>query len=197
MSTSRRSIFNSPANEWSITTYMGDLLDEAENRFGLRILDYTPIGVTLRPNGPNQVLPLGGTNKRYIALHSKFEFDLDGAIFPLSHEVIHLLAPVAKANCLEEGLATYFSLDNRHVKGDPAKVASYRKYLEDEAPLYYAALLRFERFLQLGGDIKILRIHEPYISKMTPELIRLDAPNCDDRLITELLGFIDDLEVID
>lgn len=197
MSVSPRSIFNGPANEWSITTYMGDLLEEAENSFGARIADYTPIGVTLRPDGPNQVLPLVGTNKRYIVLHSKFEFDLDGAIFPLSHEVIHLLAPVAKANCLEEGLATYFSVSNHHVRHDAAKVASHRKYLEDEAPLYYAALRRYERFAELGGDIKALRIHEPYISKITPELIRLCAPACDSRLISELLGFIDDLEMID
>jgi hypothetical protein len=98
----KKSIFHSTAGEWTITTHFGELLLEAEKNYGDRVLDWTLIGVEVRDGSRSAVMPLGSTSKRYIVLNSCVEYDMDEAIFRLSHEVIHLLGPVEKANCLEE-----------------------------------------------------------------------------------------------
>jgi hypothetical protein len=187
----KKSVFNRPHEEWSITTYFGSLLDEAQQRFGPRLKQYTPIGIKLREGGPNQLLPLVGTDSWYVVLDSKVEYKMESALFFLAHEVIHLLAPTPKANCLEEGLATHFSLTHQHT--NQAEADQNRKMLTNTDPLYVRALECYEAFLHQGGDIKIIRKHQPFISKITPNLIRYCAPNCDDGLITKLLGYIDDL----
>jgi hypothetical protein len=125
------SIFNRPSNEWSIVTYFADLLDEAESRFGPRLPQYTPIGIHLGVR--NQLLPYLGTNSWYVVLDSTLESNMQDAIFFLSHEVIHLLSPIQKANCLEEGLATHFSLTHRHCK-DPALLDNYKAFLIEKKP---------------------------------------------------------------
>ena len=110
------------------------------------------------------------------------------AVFDVSHEVIHFLAPVPKANALEEGLAIHFSL--KHGCDSVPQLSKARNQL----PLpYQKALAVYEEFVANGGDIKTLRQHEPYISKASHELIKHCAPKCGDELIAKLLGLIDDL----
>jgi hypothetical protein len=189
-SENKKSIFHSNAGEWTITTYLGELLLEAEERYGDRALEWTPLGVEVRDGSRDAIMPLGDTNKRYVVLNSCVEYDMDEAVFKLSHEVIHLLGPVAKANCLEEGLATFFSLNNSKTVG---RRDSLRSRLEQTDPLYIKALEMYEVFVSNGGDIRTLREKQPYISKATPELIRECSPGCSEGDITRLLGWIDDL----
>jgi hypothetical protein len=186
----QNSIFRAYAGEWTITTHLGELLLEAEESYGGRVQDWTPIGVELRDGSRSALMPLGDTEKRFIVLNSCLEYDMGEAVFHVSHEVIHLLGPVKRANCLEEGLATFFSLNNSRTI---SRRDSLRSRLETTDPLYIKALEMYELFVSNGGDIKALRRKQPYISKATPKLIKECSPRCSQTDIEKLLGWIDDL----
>src|SRR5947207_824883 len=110
MSMPQHSVFYGKGSEWTLTTYLGDLLEDAERRFGPRLRQWTPIGVQIGDAGPPGMRFLGDTDKVFIRLSSGSEFDIDCALLELAHEVVHLLSPVHAATSLEEGLATHFSL---------------------------------------------------------------------------------------
>lgn len=186
----QHSVFYGKGGDWTLTAYLGDLLEEAEQRFGPRLRQWTPIGVQIGDAGPPSLRFLGDTDKVFIRLSSESEFDIDCALLELAHEVVHLLSPVHAANCLEEGLATHFSLTNRHID---KKATVNRERIRSNHPQYYAALLLFEEFQQAGGDIRALRHHEPIISKIPAGLLRVCVPNLRPELIPKLLGPIDAL----
>jgi hypothetical protein len=183
------SIFVPPSTNdtWTITTFLGELLDRAETLYGPRVIDCTLLGVQMGLTDQPALMHLKG-NMWYISLRCSVGSSREEAIFDVSHEVIHFLAPVPKANALEEGLAVHFSL--KHGCDSVPQLSKARNQL----PLpYQNALAVYEEFVANGGDIKTLRQHEPYISKASRELIKHCAPKCDDKLISKLLGLIDDL----
>lgn len=63
------------------------------------------------------------------------------AIYQISHEVVHLLSPTTKENVslFEEGLATYFSLDQLRKKGFNSIADSNLVYLENNHKNYFIA----------------------------------------------------------
>jgi hypothetical protein len=95
---------------WTLTTRLGELLAEAENRYGPRDRNWTPIGIEFGGDGPGIWYP-GDRRHVSIRLSAAARQDLSQAIFQLSHEVIHLLGPSGgkSAPAIEEGLATLFS----------------------------------------------------------------------------------------
>jgi hypothetical protein len=111
MNTIMPSIFGSqsPDDTWSITTHFGALLRHAESLYAPRVMDCTPLGIQVGETNQPALMPFGG-NMWYISLRKGVDTNLPEAIFDVSHEVIHLLGPVAQANSLEEGLATAFSM---------------------------------------------------------------------------------------
>lgn len=178
-------IFSAEIHGWTITTYMGELLERAEQLFGKRGMEWTPIGVQIGMGAQPALMPLGDTDKRYISLSCAVD-NMGDALFETAHEVIHLLGPVPAANALEEGVAAWFSIhyDCPRVPA-PAKDLAF---LETHRPRYARAYHLYRNFRDGGGDIKVLRAYQPYISRATPELLKRCAPGCDDDTVAALLG---------
>jgi hypothetical protein len=97
---------------WTLISRMSDLLAEAEDRYGNRDLDWTPIGIEFGGDWPSIWYP-GYPGRRHISikLSRAARQDFGQAIFELSHEVIHLLGPAGRraAPAIEEGVAVLFS----------------------------------------------------------------------------------------
>jgi len=95
---------------WTLTTWMGQLLTEAEVLFGKRDRSYTPLGVMFHGTRPHTWFP-GACKHIAIVLTDDARDDPVRAFFQLAHEVVHLLGPNQRAGgstVLEEGIATHF-----------------------------------------------------------------------------------------
>jgi len=94
---------------WTLATRLGEMLSEAEQKYGPRDLSYTILGVEFAGASPMIWYP-GDCKHIVIQLSVDTLSDLPRACYQLAHESIHLLAPTGKrdANNLEEGLATLF-----------------------------------------------------------------------------------------
>jgi hypothetical protein len=178
-------IFSAELHGWTVTACMGELLERAEQLFGKRVKEWTPLGVQIGNGEEPALMPLGDTDKRYISL-SRGVDNMGDALFETAHEVIHLLGPVPAANALEEGVAAWFSVhyDCPQIPAPSRDLA----FLETHRPRYGRAYHLYQDFRTGGGDIKVLRTHEPYISRATPELLKHCAPKCDDDTIAAFLG---------
>ena len=99
----------STERNWTLATRLGDLLSDAEHQFGPRDTTYTFLGIEFAGARPMIWFP-GDRKQIVIQLSLDSINDLPRACYQLGHESIHLLAPTGRqdANCLEEGLATYF-----------------------------------------------------------------------------------------
>jgi hypothetical protein len=108
--------------------------------FGLKI-DYTYNGLSYHNHPPQTVLwessLLTGEKAFIIKLNGKAINDRKDGIFQLSHEVVHLLAPVEQdeVNYLEVGMATYFSKviterDTKDYEFCDLAMARHPKYLK-------------------------------------------------------------------
>ncbi|GAB9109794.1 hypothetical protein [Bradyrhizobium diazoefficiens] len=113
---------------WTLTSQLSELLAEAERRFGPRDMSWTPVGIEFCGDIPHLWYP---GNRRHVSiiLTDLARQDICRALFQLSHEVIHLLAPTGGvgAPVIEEGLATLFSneISARHRLNVFYNVASY------------------------------------------------------------------------
>lgn len=92
---------------WTLTSILGKFLREAEDRYGIRDRNWTPIGIEFGGDTPMVWYP-GNCKNVSIMLSNSARNDPHQAIFQLAHETIHLLSPTGgrNANVLEEGLAT-------------------------------------------------------------------------------------------
>lgn len=97
---------------WTLISRLGQMLQIAEKRFGERDKSYTILGIEYSDSNPQTWYP-GDCKHIAIQLGVAARADLNQALFHLSHECIHLLAPTKKrgVNVLEEGLASYFSVE--------------------------------------------------------------------------------------
>ena len=121
---------------WSMTTRVGDMLAEAEKLFGPRDRSWTILGAEIRADGkgvPQNWFP-GYPGRKDIVFQVVPPADVNAAeaVFQLSHEVVHALAPTPgqRATVLEEGVADWFSVYyTRKAKGADihSSLASYRQ----------------------------------------------------------------------
>ncbi len=102
---------------WTLATRFGVALDFAEKRYGRRDLNWTLLGVDFaRVNAP-QIFYAGhggGRQDIVIQLTTSAAVNEKQALFQLAHEVVHVLSPIGPgvaSSVLEEGIATYNSLD--------------------------------------------------------------------------------------
>lgn len=156
---------------WTLASRMGHVLRFVESRFGQRDMSWTLLGVEFTSQPAPQVwYPTfdGISDTVIIQLSKSAATDETRALFQLSHEVVHLLSPAgpgARASVLEEGLATYVSLD-------------YLAAIDRAVPVTYIDAPRYERayreVARLAGrpdfedGIKRLRVRTGGLSGLSP-----------------------------
>jgi len=102
---------------WTLTTRFGVALEFAEKRYGKRDLNWTLLGVDFANVSQPQIFYAGAFRGRkdvVIQLTASAARDEKQALFQLGHEVIHVLSPIGpsvEASVLEEGIATYNSIE--------------------------------------------------------------------------------------
>jgi hypothetical protein len=154
---------------WTLTTIFGELLDRAECLYGPRDPGWTILGIEFSGDGPLIWFP-GNRRNISIMLSDKARENPGAAIFELSHEVVHLLAPTsdARAPVIEEGLATHFS---RHAAPDFGSL-----YVPSD-PAYLDAERLVREVLNLYPDaIRTIRARCPSFAAFTPDLIQSLCP---------------------
>lgn len=156
---------------WTLTSRLGQMLREAQEKYGKRDLSYTILGVEFEINGPQTWYP-GNCKHIAIQLTPDTATDMIKGCYQLAHECIHLLSPLGAsgANTLEEGLATYFAHEyvERNFKFSmPATIQSY-----ESARNLASELLAID-----NEAIKKLRAEEPTISKITAQQILDNYPS--------------------
>ncbi len=104
------------AYSWTLASRMGHILRFVEDRYGPRDRGWTLLGIEFTSRKAPQVwYPTydGVGDSIIIQLTESAATDETQALFQLAHEVVHLLSPAGpgkRASVLEEGLATYVSL---------------------------------------------------------------------------------------
>ena len=146
----------SSSDTWTITTFFGVLLAQAEVLYGPRVQEHTLLGIQIGLTNRPALCSLDGKNAWYISTRSGLETNMQEALFDVAHEAIHCLGPVSTATVLEEGLAVHFSLNHAH-----PSVPSSGKTEADLPPDYAEALRLFNSYRSAGGDIRGLREQEP------------------------------------
>ncbi len=118
---------------WTVASRLGEFLQMAENEYGERDKSWTILGVEFTDEKqPSNWHPFDSKRKNIIIQLTKDAAnDEKRALFQLSHEVFHVLSPTGKRDStyLEEGLATYFSIQASRKAGiriSPAYIASPR-----------------------------------------------------------------------
>jgi hypothetical protein len=144
---------------------LSDALAEAEKRFGSRDPTFFYAGHEFIDGNPCTWYP-GDRCHIVIQLGKECLTDFNRAIYQLSHEVIHLLAPTGgePANNLEEGLATWFSEDYcRRATGQT---------IEAGLPCYQRASDLVQKMLEEDSAcIRLMRQEEPRISRITKQIL--------------------------
>lgn len=154
---------------WTLTTRTGEMLTELEGRYGPRDKSWTLLGVEFCEHGPDIWYPGGNDSPppKHIAIRlSPAAFrDYKEAMYQLSHECVHLLAPSGGKNApvMEEGLAKLYSMEIIERRcGHPSGQGYGSASAYDLAAGYVRQLLQID-----GNAIRKLRDKEPAFYKMT------------------------------
>jgi hypothetical protein len=162
------------------------MLSEAEELYGRRDMNWTPIGVEFFACSVPHIWFPGNRNHVAVRLTLAAQYDLNEALWQLAHEIVHILGPVKNTNNLEEGVATHFALNVSHYT-DKSRVALFRQKVEQTASPYHSPLQDCEALLQMDpGIIKKLRKQQPYLSLITAKQILDVLPSCDGALAERL-----------
>ena len=170
-------------DETTLTEQMGLLLIEAEERFGPRDRDFTPLGIQFDRERPC-ISVIGG---RFLTVNLTFaaRSDPERAYFQMAHEVVHMLSPGQQRSALaiEEGLATIFSEEKS--KG--------RYQAVDRA--YVLAKEFLQPLLDDRPDlIKVARAAQPDMKLWTPAFLDAFAPGQPANVLALLCEPFDALE---
>lgn len=177
-------------HSWSIVAKLGDILKDAERRFGRRDTSYTLLGVEVSPNS-TPFLVISEEHKQVIMqISSGCIMDFNRAIFQISHGVIHLLSPTEPSlrTVLEEGLAAYYSLEYSKENG-------LGEWIITEAKQKAVASF-MQELLSIDHDIiRKLRVEQPVLSKISREQLIKVAPTISSELAEKLCIRYDDFSV--
>lgn len=158
-------------HSWTIVTKLGRILEVAESMYGERDKSFTILGVEINQLDYPQIWFPSGMNNIVIQLTSDCLYDMNRAVYQLSHEVIHCLNPVLgqKTNYLEEGIATHFSLEYTQTKG-------YGNF-EVSNPEYLKALKLIEELFEIDPKIisKLKKIKENFISVEKDDFLKINS----------------------
>lgn len=167
-------------HSWTIISRLGDILSEIETRYGERDKSFTILGVELTDTNNPRVWFPGNCKNVIIQIKEYCLSDEWQAIFQVAHEAIHCLNPTiyGTANYLEEGLATYFSIDY-------CKQNGHLYYVDDEK--YTIASKMVEKLLEYDvNSIKEIRKHTQSLSCVDCECIMNIYPNFNRELALKL-----------
>jgi hypothetical protein len=160
---------------YTLTTLFGDMLSDAERLFGKGEMDWTPIGVEFFDCANPHIWFPGNHKNVCIRLTLSALNDYNEALWQLSQEIVHILAPVQRATNLEEGVATYFALNSpRH---EPSCIKICRDKIQTGG---YSQPLKDVEEIQAKDPtfVRRLRCKEPYLSRVTAGQILSVAPAC-------------------
>ena len=164
---------------FTIVSQLGPMLHEAERSFGQRNKDYTILGIELADIKQPQIWFPGDCRHIIIQLTEDCINDMDKALFQLAHETIHCLEPnkYGSTTVLEEGLATYFSMNYNGINDDS---------VIDLEP-YKLAYHNVKRLLKYD-DMIILKARTlaPNLSLITADMLHRLCPSIDKKLAQEL-----------
>lgn len=165
---------------WTLASRLSNMLHRAEELYGARDLEYTPVGVEFTQDGPRTWYP---GNRKHVAIQLSIgaRYSVDVALFELAHEVIHLLSPSGgqNANVLEEGVSVEFAL----------------RYLREERgltwqvpqPRYKRAHELVRVLLDIDEEaIKKLRTEQPFMPKISVEMILKHFPSVEQEIAENL-----------
>jgi hypothetical protein len=169
-------------HSWTITTKLGRILQEAESKYGERDKSFTILGVELNCLDYPQTWFPGNTKNIAIQITMECQNDLNRAVYQVAHEIIHCLSPKIgqKANYLEEGLATHFSIEFARNNGHGMWTTDNSKY--------ETALRLIEQLFAIEPEIIVqLRQKQPILSLVTKENILEINSNIPECLADELI----------
>ena len=174
---------------WTLTSRVAQALKEAEKHYGKRDKSWTILGVEFTSKGQPQVwYPYSGDNEKFIIVQLTQQASCNDkeALFQLSHEVIHLLSPAGgeKTTVLEEGLATYFSIQfvrqqGYEISADYIGSPSYRA-------AYDAVLSLYESHEDADKLIELLRLEYSTLSQLSKQQIMQVITGIDESLAERL-----------
>lgn len=168
-----------PSWSWTLTTQLGELLNEAETRYGKRDLEYTILGIEFGGDRPMIWYP-GNRKQVSVRLSLNAKCDFYQAYFQLAHEVVHLLSPTGGGGTivLEEGLAHLFSTEMSDTNGT---------HYNATIPAYDRAANLLRPLLSSYPDfIRDVRQIEPCMAKITPEHLISVFPSGDKSVFNAL-----------
>jgi hypothetical protein len=169
------------AATFTLTTYLGRFLREAEELAGPRDRSWTILGVEFFGwEAPHTWYPENCGNIT-IRLTRDVAREPARAIFQLAHEVVHLISPSGRQNQapnLEEGFASIFAHETaeRYADFKCAIGDQYRAAHEDVSTLFTMNRLA----------IKEIRRLEPRLWMVTPEIVARAVPGIDAQLAARL-----------
>lgn len=169
---------HSRGHTWTIVSHLSEMLIDIEKKYGDRDSEYTILGIELTDRGGPSYWLLNDCKHVIIQITENCLTNMDGALFQLAHEAIHLLNPLecGTVNYLEEGLATYYSLSYPN-----------SSYVCDDAKYQLASDLVRELLAYDDNIIKKLRGSElKSLSSIRKEDILKIHPTINDELITKL-----------
>lgn len=167
---------------WSITSRLSNMLSVAEDYFGERNKEYSIIGIEIENTKQPYIWYPNDANSKHVIIRIAENCinNMNEAIFEVAHECIHCLCP-NKDKCttiLEEGLATWFSIDYTNKLGIDIQpsIQNYKRACELVSDL-----------LEYDFDIiKKARKQSPDLSYITKELLISLRPNINPYLVNEL-----------
>lgn len=167
---------------WSITSRLSNMLSVAEDYFGERNKEYSIIGIEIENTKQPYIWYPNDANSKHVIIRIAEHCinNMNEAIFEVAHECIHCLCP-NKDKCttiLEEGLATWFSIDYTSKLGIDIQpsIQNYKRACELVSDL-----------LECDFDIiKKARKLSPNISDITKGLLMNICPDINPYLANEL-----------
>jgi hypothetical protein len=153
---------------WTLSTILGDMLVKAEAMYGDRNCNYSYLGIEL---GYNSDCIAKRSCGRYLTSRVDLNTIRNDICTwrQLAHDCVHLLSPTGNGHttCLEEGLAVHFELSCMREEFRPGTWKGNLTFTSD-----CPALNMVEQLLDIEPSaIKLLRAHEPTISRISAELI--------------------------
>ncbi len=155
---------------YTLATFIGRAIVQAEAIIGPRDKDYTILGYEFSDNPAPQIWFPGNQEHVVIQLTREAMLEKKRALFQLGHEVFHTLSPiVGNGNALEEGLATEFSINfvkNLNIKISPSYIGS-----KNYSSAYYliGCLRHYEP--QLNSQLQQLRVDGHKIGNSSSEVL--------------------------
>jgi len=166
---------------WTLASRLGNLLERAEQQFGLRDHTYTPVGVEFTDDGPGTWYP-GSCGNIVIQLNTACVNDIPQACYQLAQECIHLLSPTggSHANYLEEGLSIVFAA--KYV------AENFGFPMSQPNPKYAEAAELVEKLLAIDADaVRKVRAIQPSFSQITVANLCETCPSCPPELAERLV----------